>query len=69
MEPEPPAGRRPNTQAPVTKLAVDSADIENLSDERLIAFADTLGIVIPPDTKRSVILQKIVNAATGSRTA
>jgi hypothetical protein len=64
----PPAGRRPNTTAPTTFLSVDSADLEKLSDEELIEFADTkLGIVIPRGTKRSIILTKIVNAAVASR--
>lgn len=66
--PEPPAGRRPNTQAPETLLSVSSEDLVALTDAELIKFADeTLGIVIPLDTSRTVILAKIINAAAATK--
>jgi hypothetical protein len=40
----------------------------SMNDAELIQFADdALGITIPPDTKRTKILTKIVNAAVIAR--
>jgi hypothetical protein len=65
---DPLAGRRPYTAVPTTVMELRSEDLMRLTDQELVEFADkALSIVIPPGTKRTVILTKIVNAAIAVR--
>jgi len=62
------AGRRPNTIAPNNFMVANSEQLMALSDFDLARFADeVLGIVIPVNTKRTVLLSRIVNAAVTAR--
>ena len=64
----PTPGRRPNTITPNNFMVVSSEQLMVLSDFELGRFADeVLGIVIPPGTKRSTLLTRIVNAAVTAR--
>jgi hypothetical protein len=49
-------------------MTMRSEDLIQMTDFELIKLADELlGIVIPPGTKRTTILTRIVNAAMGAR--
>jgi hypothetical protein len=58
------AGRRPNTAKPTEWIALTNEDIDRMSNEELIRFADEiLSVPIHPDTPRGKIITKITNAA------
>ena len=49
-------------------MTMDSEDLVRMTDTQLIEFADKfLSIAIPYGTKRTTILTRIFNAATGAR--
>ena len=58
------AGRRPNTAKPTEWISLTNEDLERMTNEELIKFADdVLSVPIHPDTSRGKIITKITNAA------
>ena len=63
-----PDGRRPNTVPPDKYFSLTSEQVAGMLDEQLRSFLDEyLGIRMPFDTPRSLLLSKLESVAVAAR--